>query len=502
METGLTKNRILTELAKSPHGKFSEYVPIGTAATKQEPEFMAHLIAWNRIKGQVRDSQVALPVVSLAVPGLHEEFVENSLAHLALLGPRELLKALRFVYEVKLPSRMRSIRRLVGSYLHEKEVNTGKWDRIAIQHRGTLRELYALAHVKPAKERTNIVLYGRDFEKRKQPFPQGSIFETVAQLKDMSVAEAAGQIVQRGIPFLIAMGALGKKAQDPDLVLALIGRMSPTELVTNTKMLERLGMKNNPALRGAFEKGMEKASKSKANIMKTSRAAEEVEDEGLKDKLRGMQERQIQSFGGVEGNWLVLGDRSPSMVKSVEAAKHVAATLAKMVKGKVWLIFFDSHPQTLDVTGTAFDDIVKATRHISAGGSGTSIGCGLQRMLEAQEQVDGIAIVTDGGENTSPYFAEVYKKYSLFAGKEVPVYMYQYEGDEPRLIRSMEEAKLDMQVFDLRHGKVDYYSIPNLVATMRTNRYSLVDEVMATKLLKLSNVLGSVQGKEVKVHAS
>jgi len=494
METGLTKNRILTELSRSPHGKFSEYVPIGTMAAKQEPEFMAHLIAWDRIKGQIRDSKVALPIVSLTVKDLHEEFVENALAHLALLGPRELLKAFRFAKELKVAGRMRSLRRLVEGYLRDREKNAPAFDRIAIQHRGVLKELYALAHIKP-NDRADAILF-------KGIYPQNSIFQVVSQLKDMSVAEAAAAIVQRGIPFLIAMGALGKKAQDPDLVLTMIGRMSPTELVTNTKMLERLGMKNNPALRGAYQKAMEKASTSKANVMKTSRAAEEVEDETLKENLRGMQERQIQNLGGIEGNWLVLGDRSPSMVKSVEAAKHVAATLAKMVKGKVWLVFFDSHPQTLDVTGTAFDHIVKATRHISAGGSGTSIGCGLQRMLETKEEIDGIAIVTDGGENTSPYFADVYKKYSAFAGKEVPVYMYQYEGDSPNLIKSMEQAKIDMQVFDMRYGKVDYYSIPNLVQTMRTNRYSLVDEMMATRLLKLSNVLANVQGKEVQTLAS
>src|SRR5208337_3466866 len=336
METGLTKNRILSELSKSPHGVLKEYVSIGKQATAQEPEFMAHLIAWDRVKGQVRDAKVALPVVSLTVPGFPEEFVDNSLAHLAMLGPRELLKAFRFVLELKLPGRMRAVRRLIEAYLHEREVNYPKWERLAIQHRGTLRELYALAHVKPAHEKVNVVLYGRSFDKVKVPYPAGSLFEAVAMLKDMSPVEAAGVIASRGIPFLIASGALGSKAKDPDLVLALINRMSPTELVTNTKMLEKLGVKTNPALRGAFEKALEKASKSKANVLKTSRAAEAIEDEGLKEKLRGMQERQIQALGGVDGNWLVLADRSGSMAETMEVARTVSGTLAKLVKGKVW----------------------------------------------------------------------------------------------------------------------------------------------------------------------
>lgn len=491
METGLTKNRILAELSKSPHGNLKEYVPIGTQATKQEPEFMAHLIAWDRIKGQVRDAKVALPIVSLSVPGFHPELAENSLAHIALLGPREILKAYRFARELKILGRMRSVRRLIETYLHDKESNRPKWERMALQHRKVLVELYCLIRVKPADFAKEIL-----FEKK---YPEGSIFSAVAKLKDMSPVEAAGTIMTWRIPFLIAMGALGKKAQDPDLVLALIGRMSPTELVTNTKMLERLGVKTNPALRGAFEKAMEKASKSKANILKTTRAAEAMEDEELKEKLRGVQERQIQAHSGVEGNWLVLGDKSGSMSKAIEAARYVSATLAKMVKGKVWLVFFDTTPQTLDVSGMALDHIREKTKFLQASG-GTSIGCGLQRMLETKEEIDGIAIVSDAGENTAPRFPEVYKKYCEFSGKEVPVYLYQCEGDNPALIRDMEYAKIEMQVFDLRGAKLDYYSLPNLVSTMRTNRYSLVDEVMATKLLKVSDVL-KLSRKEVKTHA-
>jgi hypothetical protein len=39
-------------------------------------------------------------------------------------------------------------------------------------------------------------------------------------------------------------------------------------------------------------------------------------------------------------------------------------------------------------------------------------------------------------------------------------------------------------------GHVDYYSLPNLVKTMRTSRYSLVDEILETKLLTFKDVFG------------
>jgi hypothetical protein len=129
METGLTKNKIIAELSRSPHGKLAEYIPIGVAAAQQEAEFFAHLIAWDRVKGQVRDAKVALPIVSLMAPTYPAEFVENSLAHLAQLGPREMLKGLRFILETRIPGRMTSITHVLGVALREREKNWPRWER-------------------------------------------------------------------------------------------------------------------------------------------------------------------------------------------------------------------------------------------------------------------------------------------------------------------------------------------------------------------------------------
>jgi hypothetical protein len=487
-ETGVTKQRLIAELSKSAHGSLKDYLPIGKQGVEQEGEFYQHLIAWDRKHGQIRDSKVALPVIGLAFEK-DTELVDNSLAHIAILGPRELERAYRFGLEIRLPGKMRQLRRVVSAYLHEKEQDRG-WDHLAVQHRATLKGLYALAHTKPEKERTNIVLYGRNFDKSKAPLPKGSVFETVANLKNMSPAEAASAIMARKIPFLIAMGALGAKAKEPDLVMALIERMSPTELTTNVKILEKLGMKTNPALRGAFEKAMEKAATSKKSTLKTTQAVDAVEDEGLKEKLRSLQAKQIAAAGGPEGNWLVLADKSGSMHTAIEVARHVSASLAQFVKGKVYLVFFDTTPMTVDVTGSSLDQIQKSTRHISANG-GTSIGCGLNRMLTEKIEVDGIAVVSDGGENTAPFFHEVYKKYAAFVGKDVPVYFYHTEGERNVFSGYLNSAGIESQLFDIRGSKVDYYSIPNMVQTMRASTYSLVDEILATPLLSLSDVLKS-----------
>ena len=497
MEQGLTKQRIVAELSKSPHGSLKEYVPIGQQAVKQEGEFAAHLIAWNHKVGQIRDSKVALPVIGLAYEN-DAELLDNAFAHLALLGPRELLRAFYFARELRPSGKMVKLRQLIGDYLHEKEQDKG-WDHIAIQHRKTLKELYSLGHVLPEKDRTHAVLWGfkgKGDNKVLLPVPKGSVFEVVANLKNMSPTEAAGSIMKYRIPFLIAMGALGAKAKEPDLVQALIQAMSPTELTTNVKMLEKLGLKTNPALRGAFDAALAKAATSKKATLKTTKAAEAVTDSVLKEKLQGLQDKQIKALGGPEGNWLVLADKSGSMSRAIEASRHVAATLAKICQGKVYLVFFDTNPMTVDVTGLPLDSIQKATRHITANG-GTSIGCGLNRMLSEKVEIDGIAIVSDGGENTSPLFPDVYKRYIDFAQKDIPVYMFLCQGEPDNLTPRMNQAGIEMQTFDIRGG-TDFYSIPNLAQTLRASRYSLVDEILSTPLLTLSNVLkGAQKGKLV-----
>lgn len=477
MERGLTKNQILSELVRSPHGDLKQYVPLGKQAAREEREFFAHLIAWNEKHGEIRDSRVALPVISLTEPGFNLELAENSYAHLALLDPRNFLRGMRFAKDLRPGNPFGSGRRyarLVERYLRVREDVPPRWDRAALAHRASMRELYALFHIKPAPRADRILFKGER--------PTGSVFEAVAQLRTMPAVAAAGTIMEHKIPFLVAMGALGARAKEEDLVLALIDRMSPAELVTNTKMLERLGIKTVPALRAAYEAGLLRAAE-KGKGLKASKAAQAVGDKKLKSKLKGLQERQIAASAGIEGNWLVLGDKSGSMASAIEAARHVAGTLAKMVRGRVHLVFFNESPQAMEVTGKSYDEILAMTKRVTASGQ-TSIGCGLRWALDNHLEVDGIAIVSDGEENHPPIFVETYMKALAAWGKDVPVYLYHCGSQDGTLTRNMQRGGQDMQVLSLPRG-LDYYSLPNLVATMRSNRYSLIDEVMATPLITL-----------------
>jgi hypothetical protein len=501
VERGLTKNQVIAEIGRSTHGDYKAYVKTVQAMSKEEPEFMAHLLAWNHQKGQIRDSKVAFPVIMLTTPNLHEEFADNAAAHLAKLGPREMLKALRFALEIRPKGNMSLLKWTVRQYLLEQEKNWPKWERTMLLHRATLKELFSLVHLAPAKQDTHSLLWGfigggkTGRPKIYLTRPGTGLFAIVDQLRSMEPQEAAGAILEHKIPFLVAQGALGAKAKSLDVVLALIKTMTPTELITNTKALERLGVKTVPALRGAYEEALGKAAKSTKNLLKTTTAVEALEDEGLKEKLRGVQERQMEKIG-VEGNWLVIGDKSSSMTVSIDVARQVAGTLAATVKGQVLLVFVDTSPRGIEVTGKPLDWILNETKHLSANGN-TCLGCGIVYAHERGFLADGIVLVSDGGENTNPSFTSAYAAYAEKLAKKVPVYLYRLAGDPDRVSQNMKVADFDVQLFDFTGTHVDYYSLPNLIATMRTNRYSLLDEIMETRLLKLEDVFS-----ERKIHAT
>jgi hypothetical protein len=495
IETGITKNQILAELVRSPHGDLKAYVPIGIRAAEAEGEFFSHLISYNFLHGQIRDSKVALPVVSLSTPKFNiPELVENSLAHLAVLDPRNLVRAYRFAKEIKTPGHMSAIRRMVERYLRYRENNWAYFTKQAIQHRKSLQELYALAHV--ARPRSvGAVLFGQEGSKRSgkaielNPYPTGSVFAEIARLKDMSPAEAAGFILGKRIPFLVAMGAVGAKIKETDIAMALIDRASASELVTNTKLFQALGVKTNPVLKAAYEKALAKASGSKKTTLKATAAVEAIDDEGLKEKLRSLQEKQIKATGGISGRWLVCVDKSGSMQNCVEVGKHVASTITKFVQDSVYMIFFDTTPRYFDVTGMGLDQIQKQTKHVVADG-GTSIGCAMRYAIDAKLDVDGIVVVSDGGENTAPYFHLEYAKYVAQMGKEPTVYfLYLRGGEADRFSGFCEAANIDLQKIDLP-DTVDYYSLPNLISGLRVSRYSKIDEILGQKLLTLDDVFG------------
>lgn len=508
METGLSRAQILNKLNLSLHGDLDAYVPVFSQACSSDPEFLAHLIAWDFVNGQIKDTKLALPVITAASVDFPEELVENSLAHLAMQAPREVLKALRFsIKHGMVARRQRALERMIRRYLEFKEAEPGRWMRMAARHRLSLRELYARTHAKrPAW--VGVALFRGEKGQPKVSYPVGSIFADIANLKNMDAAGAAAAIQKWHLsPMVVGAAMTGSRAKQDDaaVVSASMAQMSDTELVTRAVSLERRGVGKNAALKEGFRKKVAAAQTSKKATLKTSVAADEVEDIGLATMLRELQERQIEAQKnagrGIDGNWLVICDRSQSQEVAIELGVQVAAVIAKFVTGRVYLVFCNQEATPMDVTGKTLEDIRGQAKFMFASG-GTSYGIGLQWALEKGHLLDGVAIIGDGGENSHPVYAAEHVEYKRKFDKALPTYFYQTacpaqysrpgsDGD-PRLFKMMmDRAAIQFTQFDFTSGKVDYYSLPNVCMSMNASRFGVVEKIMASPLLTLDQVLPS-----------
>lgn len=485
IEKSLSPQQLIGGLVKSVHKSLDLYKVDALQVVKQDPNLFAHLIAWNNLNGEIRDTKVAFPVLSLrGVSGDERAFFENAVAHLLLLDPRNLVRAVYFHRDLNKFKAVEDgaaalLRSGVYQYLRAREKSNPWWDRTVLQHKTSMKTLYALYHIKPSSRAQQIL-----FDKQ---YPEKSVFRALKNLKAMAPQEAAGTILNFKIPFLTAVGALGGVTKNTDVVLALIESMSSAELITNTKMLDKLGVMSNPVLKSAFDKGLLKAQKDKKmSSLKAGRAAAAVTDVKVKAKLEKVQEAKIDDIKGLEGDWLVLGDKSGSMQHSIQKAKEVAAFLARTVKGKVYLVFFNVSPNMYDVSGKTLEEVNKSCRGIGAGG-GTSIGCGLELILDRNIVVNGIVIVSDGGENTDPRFVKVYQKYEAKTMISPNVYLLHVPGESDTLTDSCNRAGIAYSKMDI--SKADYYSLPNLARMLRSSRYTLLDDIMQVPLLRIADVL-------------
>jgi hypothetical protein len=478
-KTLITQNQIVNQILHIGHGNLDIYTDPCLKAVDAEPELFAHLIAYNHKKGEIRDSKTALPIIALY--GKRDmEFYENAAAHLCLLDTKNLVRAQRYqkslgpVYE----GGLQWLKEAITLYIRKRERQKAWWDRTALQHRKSFKTLYAMNHIKPS-DRANRILFKRNY-------PKGSVFAKLCQLKNMKPDEAAGTILNYKIPFLIAVGALGGIKDKTDIILALIESMSKAELINNTATLKRWGAMENAALKAAYDKGLLSVKKDTVSTLKAGQAAKAVGDKKLAKKLERVQEEQIDKKGGIDGDWLILGDRSGSMHQSIEIARHVASILARQVKGQVHLVFFNERPVYFNVTNKSFEQIKKDTSRVHASG-GTSVGCGLDMIRDKNLLVNGIAICSDGGDNTAPLFHETYKKYCAKMGIDPAVYLYHVPGDPNDLSIYCQDAGIQLEQFKIGRD-VDYYSLPQLALTMRTSRYALIEEILETKLLKFEDV--------------
>lgn len=487
------KNKLIQQILKMPHGDLKNYVETLPIA-KQDIDLFAHFIAWDNKKGKIRDIKAALPIIALRTFSKNDgTYAENALAALLTLSPRDLVKAYRFSKQLTVLGNnitggwRQALQAGIQKYLEIREENTKWWDAAVVRNRKAMIELYTISHKKPSERAQKIL-----FEK---VYPKNSVFEAIKNLKDMEELKAASVILKHKLPMSIVLGAGIKIKDNENLLLSMVENMTGNEILNSTNTLKELGAFNFRSVQASYDLAIEKAkTDTRVNVFKASKAVEKV-DKKQADKLITIQRAQAKTLTKINANVLVLADCSGSMNVSLDLGRKIAGVVSSQVTGKLSLVFFNETPRFFDVTGKTYDEINTATKSVVIRGQ-TSVGCGLQYLLDKKEVIDLIIIISDGGDNYRPLFHDVYKKYAETLLCAPPIYFFRVAGDPDTLSFYCKQQNISIEKFEV-DATFDYYALPQILSTIKNSRYDLLNEILDTPLLQLDNSLKQLEEKEI-----
>lgn len=460
---------MLNSLLTTPHRKLEQLAETHQLMVEVDPIFYGHLAVWYQRHGDVRDHKEVF--VSHLLTSAVTDHREAGFVLLQGLPPYQVARVIDFMKQTlgKVP---RSTRTAVRRYLAKREQNPNQFDRAALRGRKAIKHLYATLHIKPG-DRADAILFKND------P-PDDSLAKVLKQITQApNPDEQARLIVEFKIPYAIAIGSI--QTLTPTVLAALIHNMSPQEVINNLKSLKARGAMDHDQIKQLINGKLEQAQKgNRISAFKAQVAAEAAGlDAETTAKLEKVTDEQVKRRGTIGKSTALLVDKSGSMQSAIEVGKRLAAMISGISQADLFVYAFDTMPYPVKAKGADLSDWERAFKLINAGG-GTSLGCALEVMRQRKQKVDQIILVTDEGENTAPYFAETYKRYSREFGILPNVVIvrvgYSYNWVEEQL--KQQQAPVETFTF-----QGDYYSLPNLVPLLtRSSRLDLLLEIIDTPL--------------------
>ena len=506
---------ILNTLLTTPHRDLGKVWPVHREMAEQDPRFYVRLAAWYNDHGDVRDHKEMF-VVNLALSDF-EGHRDVGLALLRGLPPYELVRVVDFIHGRKktrkvpiaaktarrkkarqqlgtqkaekpaadaAPEKLqfetkveefglfrnvpRSVKTEVARYLAEREADPDWFDSTVLVARKALKRLYAVLHLEPG-ERAQKILFEED------P-PAGSRLLALRELaKAASPVDQARAIVEHRIPYRVAATVI--KQLTPTVLLALIERMSPQEVINNLGSLQRRGALANADLKSLIEAKLDQAkTATRVSAFKAEQAANAV---GLPadvvQKLEAVTDTQVKAKGRITRPTALLVDKSASMEQAIELGKRIGALISSICEKELFAYAFDTLAHEVTAKGTDLAAWERSFRGIKAGGS-TSCGVALASMRRKKQVVEQIILVTDEGENSPPIFVEELKLYRSELQADPSVCIVRTPGGASHVESQCRNAGIMTDVFQFSG---DYYALPNLVPMLtRPTKLELLMEIM------------------------
>jgi hypothetical protein len=474
--------RLLNTLFTTPHRKLEEIHPVHQDLVKQDPLFYAHLGAWYRKNGDVRD-HAEMFTLTLCLSAF-EGHREAGLAMLRDLPPYEVGRVVDFIkgkndkgakwgLSKNVP---RSLKTEVEHYLREREKNPLQFDGAVLHARKTLKRLYAALHIKPGPRAQAIL-----FDDAPPEDSRLAVLKKIA--KTENPAEQARLIVDHKIPYRIAASVV--RQMTPSVLVALIETMTAAELINNVSSLQKRGAMDHPDVKRLIEAKLESAKGAKrVSAFKAKEAAKAAPlDATLEAKLHEVTQEQVRAKGTIKRPTALLVDKSGSMTQAIEVAQRLGSLIAGIMEAPLYVYAFDSIAYPIEAPGPSLQAWEKAFAGIKAAGN-TSVGVAVDLMIRRKVAVEQIVVVTDEGENAAPFFVQTLLKYKEAVKSDPNVVFVKVGGSDDHLEKQCLASGVSVDAFTFAG---DYYALPNLVPVLsRPSKLDLLIEIMETPLPKRS----------------
>jgi len=270
--------------------------------------------------------------------------------------------------------------------------------------------------------------------------------------------------------------------------------MDPAYAYTGHFNLLNTFKKQHPDVKTLIDAKLTEAQTSKrVSAYKAKVAAEAAgADTATTERLAQVTDAQVKRHGTIKRSTALLVDKSSSMTNAIELGKQIAALISGITEADLHVLAFDTVAYEINPHGglrnlsqrkpldePTLVDWERAFAGVHAGGW-TSIGVGLEVLRRKQIAVEQVIVVTDEGENTAPYFADVYDQYRAEL-KTAPEVVIVKVGHASRHLESaLQRKRVPVATFTFQG---DYYALPNLVPLLtQPSRLDLLLEILATPL--------------------
>jgi hypothetical protein len=499
---------ILNTLLTTPHRKLEQIWPVHRAMVGQDPRFYVRLAAWYNDVGDVRDHKEMF-IVALILSAF-EGHRDVGLALLRGLPPYEVIRVVDFIHGRKATRKVResapkgaktkgqaqaaksgeanapapvatvveefglfrnpprALRTEIVRYLREREADPDWFDSTVLVARKALKRLYALLHIAPG-DRAQKILFDED------PPADSRLFALRALSRADSPAEQARAIIEHQIPYRVAATVV--KQMTPTVLLALIDRMSPQELINSLGALRRRGAFDNPDLKAMIERKLDDAKTAvRVSAFKAGEAVKAAElPDDVRRTLEEVSDAQVKAKGRIARPTALLIDKSASMNLAIDLGKRIGALISAVSSEALYVYSFDTVAYPIEPAGTDLASWEKALSGIFAGGS-TSCGVAVEMLRRKGQYVEQIIIVTDEEENTPPLFVPTLQAYRKELKADPNICFVR----TPDASKTLEDQCLAAGIMaDAFQFTGDYYALPNLVPLLsRPSKLDLLMEIL------------------------